>query len=160
MDSKRAFDIIDNLLDEHRNNDYYIDFSPFAFPRDDYFELEQFLDKNFKKEFSKRIKFIAFNIIYNYESYIFLDNDSTEPIYPNLINRDIRNIGLETLASIIDKMILENYSALNILFRNDATISLMRIEDGYDTYIFNLSDKEKERIKSLIDHQGLFLKNI
>ena len=36
----------------------------------------------------------------------------------------------------------------------------MRIEDGYDTYIFNLSDKEKTNIKSLIDHQGLFLKKI
>lgn len=160
MNSKEAFSIINNLLEEKKNNNYYIDFTPFSFPNEDYFELEEFLDKKFKKIFSKKIIFIVFSIIYSYESYIFLDNDSVEPIYPNLINKDIRNIGLEKLESIINKMILENYSALNVLFRNNNTISLIRIEDGYDTYIFNLSDKEKSKIKSLVDHQGLFLKDM
>ena len=160
MDSKKAFNIIYELLEENGNDNYYIDFSPFTFPSEEYYELEGFLDKHYKKSFSKKVKFIAFSILYNYKSYIFLDTNSAEPIYPDLMNKDLRNIGLDKLASIIDKMILDNYSALNILFCNDNSISLMRIEDGYDTYIYNLSDKEKTKIKSLIDHQGLFLKKI
>ncbi|QQP29463.1 hypothetical protein [Lactobacillus ultunensis] len=160
MDSKKAFDIIYDLLEANENDNYYIDFTPFTFSNKKYFELEEFLDKHYKKCFSKKVKFIAFSIIYNYKSYIFLDTNSAEPIYPNLMNKDLRNIGLDKLASIIDKMILDNYSALNILFRNGNSISLMRIEDSYDTYIFNLSDKEKVKIKDLIDHQGLFFKKL
>lgn len=159
MNSKEAFDIIYNLLEQQSQNNYYIDFSSLTFPNEDYFELEEFLDKHYKKDFSKKIKFIVLSIIFHYKASIFLDNDVAKALYPNLANKDIRNIDLEELTSIIDKMILENYSALNILFSNGDTTSLLRIEDGYDTYIFNLPDKEKTKIKELIDHQGLFLRN-
>lgn len=160
MNSSEAFDLIYSLLEQHSHNNYYIDFSSLTFPNEDYFELEAFLDKYYKQDFSNKIKFIVLSIIYHYQTNIFLDSDVANALYPNLVNKDIRNIGLEELASIIDKMILENYSALNILFSNGDTTSLLRIEDGYDTYIFNLPDKEKTKIKELIDHQGLFLKRM
>lgn len=85
MDSKKAFDIIYNLLEQHSQNNYYIDFSSLTFPNEDYFELEEFLDKYYKKDFSKKIKFIVLSIIYHYKSSIFLDIDVAKALYPNLI---------------------------------------------------------------------------
>ena len=35
MDSKKAFNIIDELLEENGNDYYYIDFSAFTFPSED-----------------------------------------------------------------------------------------------------------------------------
>lgn len=160
MKAKKANKIIDNLLEQEGNNNYFIDFAPFDFPNEDYSELEEYLNVHYKKDFAKKIKFIAFAVIYHYPASIFLEDGAEEPIYPNLINKDLRNIGLEVLAAIIDKMILENYIGLNILFKNKETTSLLRIEDGYDSYFFNLPDSEKDNIKSLVDHQGLFLRKI
>lgn len=160
MKAKKAFKMIDDLYEQKSDNNYFIDFAPFDFPNENYSELEEYLNVHYKKDFAKKIKFIAFAVIYHYPASIFLEDDIENPIYPNLINRDLRNIGLEVLAAIIDKMILENYIGLNILFKNNKTTTLLRIEDGYDSYFFNLPDKEKDVIQSLVDHQGLFLRKI
>lgn len=164
MDPKKADEIITQLVERnlsgHGDNNYLIDFSPFDYPNEDYSELAEYLEAHYKRSFAEKIKFIAFNIIYCYKSYIFLDNTAEDPIYPELVDKDLRNIGLGNLASLIDKIIIENWSHINILFSVDDTFALLRIEDGFDSVIFNLPDKEKEKIKSLIDHQGLFLKKI
>ena len=68
-----------------------LDFVPFIFPNEDFAELANYLDKNYKPDFAKKIAFIAFAIIYNYDSHIFLDPDLATA-YP----------GLDTLASLIE----------------------------------------------------------
>lgn len=160
MKAKKAFKIIDDLYEQKNGNNYFIDFAPFDFPNEDYSELEEYLNVHYKKDFAKKIKFITFAIIYHYKASIFLDNDVTDPIYPDLMNKDLRHLRLEVLAALIDNMVLENYTGLYILFKNNKTTTLLSIEDGYDSYFFNLPDKEKDVIQSLVDHQGLFLRKI
>ncbi len=60
-----------------------LDFVPFTFPNEDFAELADYVDKNYKPVFAKKITFIAFAIIYNYDSRIFLDPDLATA-YPDL----------------------------------------------------------------------------
>ena len=59
-------------------------------------------------------------------------------LYPDLKNKDLRNLELEKLANIIDSLIIDDYSGLNILFKDKDHFSLLRIEDGFDTYLFDI----------------------
>lgn len=160
MNYKEAASIIDDLLENTKNRNYYIDFVPFTFQNEDYAELEAYLNNHYKKVFAAKIKFIAFSLIYYYDSYIYLDQEVADSLYPDLKDKDLRNIGLERLAGIIDKMIIDNYSGLSILLKVDDHFSLLRIEDGFDTYLFNVDAKAYKNMNSLIDHQGLYLKTI
>lgn len=152
--------IKDKLLNTEINpkNYYYIDFVPITFPNEDYSELSEYLNKDFKPHFAKKIIFIAFTILYYYDSHVFLDDTDEKPLYPKLINKDLRRIGLDKLAKLIKKIIIENWSALYIIFDDGNQISIMVIEDGYDTYFKNLSKSSFKMIDQLVSHQGLFLK--
>lgn len=159
MDSEKGFDLIDEML-ENSDNGYYIDFVPFTFQNEDYGRLETYLNKHYKLQFANKIKFITFTIIYYYDSYVYLDERVANALYPDLKNKDLRNLELEELANIIDSLIMDDYSGLNVLFKNEDHISLLRIEDGFDTYLFNIEGHTHENIESLIEHQGLYLKSI
>ena len=80
--------------------------------------------------------------------------------YPDLKNKDLRNLELEKLANIIDSLIIDDYSGLNILFKDKDHFSLLRIEDGFDTYLFDIEGHTHKNIESLVEHQGLYLKSI
>lgn len=67
---------------------------------------------------------IAFTILYYYDSQVFIDkwgkddvpqsfaylkkNKHTKPIYPDLVFKDIRHVGLNAIATLIKIMIMEN----------------------------------------------------
>lgn len=157
MQAQKAYKIIDTLRFKKPNGNYYLDFVPFTFPNEDYSELADYLDKTYKPDFAKKITFIAFAIIYNYDSHIFLDPELASS-YPDLASRDLRHEDLGTLASLIEKMIIDNYSAINIMFKHHGEYSLMRVADEYDTSFFNLTGQKFKMIKSLVDRQGLYLK--
>ncbi|BDR60974.1 hypothetical protein [Lactobacillus xylocopicola] len=164
MNTEKAINIIDKLLEDHflgkGKDNYLIDFVPVTFQNDDFNDLAAYLEIHFKPDFVKKITFIAFTIMHYYESYVFLDNHDVEPLYPELINKDLRHLGIEALAKLINKIVIENWSSINILFKNDGKLSLLRIEDGLDSYFFNLSAGTLEVAKSLVTQQGLYLKLI
>lgn len=159
MDINKSFEIINSII----NNEtaaYLVDFVPFTFPNEDYFELEKYLEKSYKSKYAEKIVFIAFTLMYYYDCSVFLDNDVEDSIYSDLLNKDLRNIGLDKLEDIIKTIIVDNYSALNIIINHDNVNSLMRIEDGYQTLFFNITGKDLELIRELVNHQGLFLKKV
>lgn len=159
MKADKGLEIIDSIMD-NKSIAYLVDFVPFTFPNEDYFELEKFLEKSYKSKYAEKIVFIAFTLMYYYDCSVFLDNDVEDSIYPDLLNKDLRKIGLDKLESIIKTVIIEDYSALNVVINHDNTHSLMRIEDGYQTVFFNVLGKDLKIIKELVTHQGLFLKKV
>ncbi|GHN19785.1 hypothetical protein [Lactobacillus delbrueckii] len=98
--------------------------------------------------------------MYQHESYVYLDEAVANALYPDLKNKDLRNIGLERLGEIIDTMVIDNYGSLNILLKQENDFSLMRIEDGFSTIFFNLKGQLQEEVESLVEHQGLYFKEI
>ena len=159
MKKTNAFNVIDSIL-TNESETYLVDFVPFTFPNEDYFELEKFLQKSYKAKYAEKVVFIAFTLMYYYDCSVFLDNDVEESIFSDLLNKDLRKIGLNKLEDIIKTIIIEDYSALNIIMKHDDTYSLMRIEDGYQTLFFNISGKDLRIIKELVNHQGLFFKKV
>lgn len=154
----KANKIIDELMNKRG---YYVDFVPFVFQNENYTELENFLDKDYKKQYAKKIEFIAFSLMYYYDCHVYLDDELEDNPFLEYRQKDIRNIGLDKLDILIKKMIIENYAGLNIIIDNhDATYSLMRIEDGYQTLFFNISGECLDNVKQLVNHQGLFLKQL
>ncbi|BDR60976.1 hypothetical protein [Lactobacillus xylocopicola] len=150
MNGKRAFKLINNLLDKDQGN-YYADFVPISFPDtapEEYAELADYLEKHYKPDFAEKIIFIALTIRYYYPTNIFLDGSS----------EDKRNILPEELADLIREMIIDNRIGLNILFKNADQYSLMRIEDGYDTIFCSLAGEGLSVVEQSLSHQGLFLK--
>jgi hypothetical protein len=107
-----------------------------------------------------KIKFIAFALMYQHESYVYLDEAVANALYPDLKNNNLGNSGLERLGEIIDTMVIDNYGSLNILLKQENDFSLMRIEDGFSTIFFNLKGQLQEEGESLVEHQGLYFKEI
>lgn len=159
MKKTKAFNIIDSIM-TNESKAYLVDFVPFTFPNEDYFELEKFLEKSYKAKYAEKIVFIAFALMHYCDCSVFLDNDVKESIFPDLLNKDLRKVGLDKLEDIIKTIIIEDYSALNIIMKHDDIYYLMRIEDGYQTLFFNISGKDLKIVRELVDHQGLFLKEV
>lgn len=57
-------------------------------------------------------------------------------------------------------MVIDNYGSSNILLKQENNFSLMRIEDGFSTIFFNLKGQLLEEVASLVEHQGLYFKEI
>lgn len=68
MNYDNAVDLIDQQSDK-----YFADFVPFTFQNEDYAELYMYLNVHFKPWFAEKIKFIAFALMYQHESYVYLD---------------------------------------------------------------------------------------
>ncbi|ADQ60432.1 hypothetical protein J5F11_03675 [Lactobacillus delbrueckii subsp. bulgaricus] len=98
--------------------------------------------------------------MYQHESYVYLDEAVANALYPDLKNNNLGNSGLERLGEIIDTMVIDNYGSLNILLKQENDFSLMRIEDGFSTIFFNLKGQLQEEVESLVEHQGLYFKEI
>lgn len=156
MNYDNAVDLIDHLIDQ-QSDKYFADFVPFTFQNEDYAELEMYLNVHFKPRFAEKIKFIAFALMYQHESYVYLDEAVSNALYPDLKNKNLRNIGLERLGEIHR---IDNYGSLNILLKQENDFSLMRIEDGFSTIFFNLKGQLREEVESLVEHQGLYFKEI
>lgn len=159
MNYDNAVDLIDHLIDQ-QSDKYFADFVPFTFQNEDYAELEMYLNVHFKPWFAEKIKFIAFALMHQHESHVYLDEAVANALYPDLKNKNLRNIGLERLGEIIDTMVIDNYGSLNILLKQENDFSLMRIEDGFSTIFFNLKGQLQEEVESLVEHQGLYFKEI
>ncbi|MCI1929086.1 MAG: hypothetical protein LKJ16_01910 [Lactobacillus delbrueckii] len=65
--------------------------------------------------------------MHQHESHVYLDEAVANALYPDLKNKNLRNIGLERLGEIIDTMVIDNYGSLNILLKQGNDFSLMRI---------------------------------
>lgn len=98
--------------------------------------------------------------MYQHESYVYLDEAVANSLYPDLKNKNLRKIGLERLGEIIDTMVIDNYGSLNILLKQENDFLLMRIEDGFSTIFFNLKGQLQEEVESMVEHQGLYFKEI
>ena len=98
--------------------------------------------------------------MHQHESHVYLDEAVANALYPDLKNKNLGNSGLERLGEIIDTMVIDNYGSLNILLKQENDFSLMRIEDGFSTIFFNLKGQLQEEVESLVEHQGLYFKEI
>ncbi len=57
-------------------------------------------------------------------------------------------------------MVIDNYGSSNILLKQENDFLLMRIENGFSTIFFNLKGQLREEVASLVEHQGLYFKEI
>lgn len=152
-----------NQLYNQDNDSYMVDFVPFTFPNEDYFDLEIFLDKHYKADFAKKIIFIAFAVMYYYDSQVYFNSiaDVSNPIFEKYDGKDLRHNDLEELNKLINTIIMEGYGVdFDIIFKHDKTESMMCIAGDYSVYFFNLTGDAYNNIKQMIEHAGLYLKPI
>lgn len=156
MKAQKAYKLIDHLRYASKKHNYYVDFVPFPYPDDSFADS----DRKFQKAFTKKITFIAFALSYYYDSHLFLDDDYFDrDLSPELVGRDLRHEDLDLLASLIEQTITGEYSGFNLLFKKGQKYTLMRIEGDYTVTFYQLTGKKKKIVKSLVDHQGLYLKH-
>lgn len=154
------YDKINQLYNQDQDS-YMIDFVPFTFSNEDYFDLEIFLDKHYKADFAKKIIFIAFSVMYYYDSQAYIDRDFSNPDFEKYKNKDLRHYDLEELNELITTIIMEGYGFdFDVIFKHYNTESMMCIADDYSVYFFNLNGDAYDTIKQMINHAGLYLKLI
>lgn len=154
---------IENILSKSFTEEkyYIIDFVPFTFPNQDYANFEDYLDKNYKEEFSKKIIFVLYSLMFYYDSHLYLEWEVEEPPFPQYHKKDLRNYDLDKLDELISNYILKNRDGVYLLFKNSENeYSLMHIQGGYDVQFYNVKNKTQGYIKKLIESQGLFIKEI
>lgn len=154
---------INNILEEAFTKEkyYIVDFIPFSFPNEDYARFENYLDKNYKKQFSKKIIFILYSLMFYYNSHLYLEWDIEEPPFLQYHKKDLRNCDLDKLDELISNYILKNRDGIYLLFKNSENEnSVMCVQGGYDVQFYNIKKKTKTYINELIKSQGLFLKGI
>lgn len=154
------YDKISQLYNQDKDS-YMVDFVPFTFPNEDYFDLEIFLDKHYKADFAKKIIFIAFAVMYYYDSQAYIDRDFSNPDFEKYKNKNLRHNDLEKLNKLLTTIIMEGYMIdFNVIFKHGNTESMMCIAGDYSVYFFNLTGDTYDKIKQMVDHAGLYLKSL
>ncbi|MGG0822005.1 hypothetical protein ABE099_03935 [Paenibacillus turicensis] len=150
------YEVIDKL--QESNDYYYIDYIPFLIKDPKYLDLEEFFIKTYLDSYSKKISRIMLKLIYYYNCKIYLTEPSKE-FNENLeiqFNTDIRATSPEKLDDIIRKVILTDFSSVQILFSDP--LFLISIGGEFSVTIFKPTDEVVENLNQLVNQEGLFLK--
>ena len=149
--------LIEALL---QSNNWYI-ISPFHCiygAESDFSELEDYLIKNYIHTFSDKVSMIVLKMICLYPAYIEL----TEfyPEYPpaplHLVEyTNIRDIGLENIAKMIEYIVIQGGTSMNIYFADFN--SLIQISSGFDLVVYSSNQEFLKNLQTLVNMEGLYM---
>lgn len=137
---------------------YYFDYIPFEAISADYLELEEYFIQTYLPEFAEKLSRILLKMMYLYPCKVYL----TEPIQQTSeINKfpfsvDIREYAPKELADIIKKVIVDDFSSVQILFIEPQF--LISINGEFSTAIYKPSHDIVVLLQKLCLQEGLFLK--
>lgn len=151
---------LDNILEDENSNCYYVDFFPSTFGEDsNFFEFEEFLQKNYYNSFAKKISFIILGLVSYYDSCIYLmDEEFENKELKNLRHSDLTNLEYDKLDEIINYLVKNEISGLKIGLKDKDNLALLFFEGGLRLSFYNLNKSQKEIIEKLVVSQGFFFK--
>lgn len=156
------YNIIDQLQ-ENESDCYVVDFLPQKMDSNTYFEIEQIFLKTYLKEFSQKINRIVLKLCGYYTTQICIteypiQNDRILLCnYP--VGEDIRSISLIELTEVIDYVITNDISSVQILL-GDSKDSLISIEGAFEVSVHSKSENLLNILNLLVTQEGLFLRNV
>lgn len=150
------YEIIDSM--QESDNYYYIDYIPYNIDDPQFLELEEFFEETYLPEYAKKISRIALKMVYFYSCEIFLTKDTKNVSlkYDIPFDINIRISSPEKLTYIIEQVILEDFSSVQILF--STPLFLISISGGFSVIIYQPSDEAIQILQQLAIQEGLFLK--
>lgn len=151
---------LDDILDDETVSCYYIDFFPTTFGENsNFFEFEEFLQKNYYANFAKKISFIILSLISFYDSSIYLmDEEFDNKKLRDLRHVDLNNLSYDEINKIIDYLVKNEISGLKIGLKDKNNLALLLFEGGLRVSFFNLDTSQREIIEKLVLSQGFFFK--
>lgn len=150
---ENVFDKIENLQEQ----DYYvIDIFHKNIDGHRFFELEKVYLKNYINEFAKKICKIVMQIISKYEVEIYLTEfpDGTSDEYAELAYQNIADKKLSQLYEIVEYVILNNISSVQILIPEYNF--LFSVDGEFQVIVYNVVDKHMEFIREIVEKEGLY----
>ena len=148
------------MIDLFQESDdyYYIDFIPYEANDVSFLELEEYFERTYLPFFAKKITRIVLKLIYRYPCKIIFA-ESAIPVklkYEMPFYEDIRNSTPDKLAYFIKKIVIKDFSSMQILFSEPQF--LMSISGGFSVAVYQPTDEVLQILKMLIGQEGLFLK--
>jgi hypothetical protein len=148
------------MIDLFQESDdyYYIDFIPYEANDVRFLELEEYFERTYIRSFAKKITRIALKLIYRYPCEIIF-TESAIPVklkYEMPFYENIRNSTPDKLAYFINKIIIKDFSSMQILFSEPQF--LFSIDGGFCVSVYQPTDEVLQILKMLIGQEGLFLK--
>lgn len=122
-------------------------------------ELENYLLKTYIHTFSDKISMIVSKLICLYSTHIELTEFFPEapPLPFELLGyKNIRDIGLNKIAQVIEYVIIQGGTSMNIYFSE--LQSLIQISSGFDVVIFSDSQDFLNSIGTLVNMEGLCMR--
>lgn len=151
---------LDDILDDESVECYYVDFFPATFGEEsNFFEFEEFLQKEYYKDFAKKIVFIILGLISYYDSCTYLlDKEFENEKLRDLRHIDLNSLDYDDLNKIINYFVKNEMSGLKVGLKDKKNLAVLLFDGGLRLSFFNLSSAQKEIVKQLVISQGFFFK--
>lgn len=154
--------VIENSIEALLKNKSWYVISPFHCvygTETNFDELEDYLLETYISIFSNKISLIVSKLICLYSAYIevteFFSEASHIPFeLPEY--EDIREIGLKKIIQVIEYVIIQGETSVNIYFSN--LHSLIQISGGFDVVVFSENTNFLDSISALVNMEGLCMR--
>lgn len=122
-------------------------------------ELENYLLETYIHTFSDKVSMIVLKLICLYSAYIELIEffpEAPHPPFELLEYENIRDIGLNKIAQVIEYVIIQGGTSMNIYFSD--LHSLIQISSGFDVVVFSETPNFLNSITTLVNMEGLCMR--
>ena len=153
--------VLETEKSQEKQDCFVIDFLPQIMESPVYFKLEKFFLQTYLKEFSQKVIRIVFKLMGYYSVQLYLtefpeeSKDSLRFKYP--VEKDLSNRPLEEIAQIIDHVIVNDISSVQITLGTKDK-SYLSIEGEFSVAVYSLSKDFIELLTALTVQEGLFLR--
>lgn len=151
---ENVYDKIENMQEQ----DYFVvDIFHNNIEGNRFFELEKFYLKNYLDEFEKKLCKIVAQIICKYEVEIYLTefpDDTKKSEYVKLVGKNIADMKLEDIISIVAYVIKNDISSVQILVPEYNF--LFSINGEFQVSVYNIVNKQKEFVTEIVEKEGLY----
>lgn len=150
------YEIIDSL--QESDDYYYIDYIPYNTKDSAYLQLEDYFVQTYLHDYSQKIIRIMLKLIYYYQSEVYLTEPTkkTPADFDIPFDTNIRDNTPEKLADVINQVILQDFSSIQILFSNP--LFLISICGEFSVTIYKPNNDTIQLLNQLVQQEGLFLK--
>lgn len=152
--------IQDNTSYDNVHN-YYIDFIPKKIENRQYKEIKQFFLNNYLDNYAEKIISILMKLTVYFNLSMFLTEfplelDSQESKeYSQLVGTDLYSLTIEEWTRIVNFVILEDISSLQILSKQPRF--LISINGKFSNELCRIPENKVELIKEIVETEGLYL---
>lgn len=135
----------------------FVDYVPYEAGNPDFLELEDYFEQTYLPLFAEKISRMMLKIMYFTSCRVYLTKPS-RPCDDFAYDTDIRSYSPEKMDRLIRKVIVEDFSSLQVLL--DSPRLLVSVCGGFSVTFYGLSEETSsfDVFRMLVDQEGLFLK--